>query len=607
MGFSSYLPFVLLLLIPIIILLYLLKQKAEDFTFSSLFLWQETYRNMEATTPWEKLKNNLLMYLQIITVFVLILAIASPYLKKGASNYERVVLVVDTSGSMNTKYDDKQTRFAKAVNDAVNYVENLKEGTYITLLSMDKRTTILAANVTDKVQVVKLLENLKSTDHIGNPEEAIRLIASMAEQWEAYETVVYSDEAIDLSAINGTLIDVNSLGVNGCIDYVSYGEKEGELIVLVKVSNPSPYEFSTDINLYIDDELADIKTITLHANESQVLYFEGLKPEGRLIKAEINEKDYLEKDNIGYALLQDTAIKKVLLVTNQNVFIEKAVSTISGIDLYKTNDIANLTENDAFDLYIFDGVVPKVLPLSGNYIFIYPPESIEGICEISNNLENLMLTTVTHEVSKYMDNYRIGVTKASVYQQPVWAKSFLKADGLSAGYLGDYEGRTIAVLGFDFHNSDFPLQAEFPIFINNLVNQCLKRSIVNSNHLKTGDILEINADPTGSDIVIINPEFQTETLSVSGNSRNYDSLNYAGIYHLSQQVQEKEIQASIIVDFPTAEESVIRQMSEDITENTGNLQVKAVGNRGAKDLRNLCIIGVFLLLCAEWLVYLKRV
>ena len=61
MAVQNMWPLAFLVLIPVIIILYLLKQKAVDTPFSSNLLWQEIYRNLEAKTPFEKLKQNILM------------------------------------------------------------------------------------------------------------------------------------------------------------------------------------------------------------------------------------------------------------------------------------------------------------------------------------------------------------------------------------------------------------------------------------------------------------------------------------------------------------------------------------------------------------------
>ena len=59
MEITNWWPLAFLLLIPVIILLYMLKQKAKEYPFSSSILWKEIYHSVEATKPWEKLKKNI--------------------------------------------------------------------------------------------------------------------------------------------------------------------------------------------------------------------------------------------------------------------------------------------------------------------------------------------------------------------------------------------------------------------------------------------------------------------------------------------------------------------------------------------------------------------
>ena len=44
--------------IPIIIMMYILKQKFEEREISSVYLWQQVLKDIEVNTPWQKLKKN---------------------------------------------------------------------------------------------------------------------------------------------------------------------------------------------------------------------------------------------------------------------------------------------------------------------------------------------------------------------------------------------------------------------------------------------------------------------------------------------------------------------------------------------------------------------
>ena len=153
MHFVNYLPFGLLILVPGIILLYILKQKSEDKDISSLYLWRETYKNIEVSKPWEKLKNNLLMYLQIAVVSGLIFALAGPYIASREGNVDHVVLVFDNSGSMNALYAKGKTRLDTAKKQAVDYVEQLSDNADVTLLSSNQTAKVVLAGAKDKQKV----------------------------------------------------------------------------------------------------------------------------------------------------------------------------------------------------------------------------------------------------------------------------------------------------------------------------------------------------------------------------------------------------------------------------------------------------------------------
>ena len=78
-GIHVWWPLAFLALVPIIILLYFLKQNVKKKDFSAIMLWKEVYHTTEAAKPWEKLRKNLLMILQIITVLLFILALMGPW------------------------------------------------------------------------------------------------------------------------------------------------------------------------------------------------------------------------------------------------------------------------------------------------------------------------------------------------------------------------------------------------------------------------------------------------------------------------------------------------------------------------------------------------
>ena len=79
MNFLAPAGFALGLLIPVIVAFYLLKLRRTEREVSSTYLWRKMVRDVEANAPWQKLKPNLLLLLQLLFLAALILAIVRPF------------------------------------------------------------------------------------------------------------------------------------------------------------------------------------------------------------------------------------------------------------------------------------------------------------------------------------------------------------------------------------------------------------------------------------------------------------------------------------------------------------------------------------------------
>ncbi|HIP73645.1 MAG TPA: hypothetical protein EYH05_19890, partial [Anaerolineae bacterium] len=59
-----------------IILLYMLRLRRREVMVSSTMLWQKLLRDREANAPWQKLRRNLFLFLQLLILAGLVLALA---------------------------------------------------------------------------------------------------------------------------------------------------------------------------------------------------------------------------------------------------------------------------------------------------------------------------------------------------------------------------------------------------------------------------------------------------------------------------------------------------------------------------------------------------
>ena len=86
MNFLNPLGFIALLSVPAIILLYILKQKYKTYEVGSMALWEKVLVQSDGHKWRQKLKKNLLMFLQIAVALLLTAALARPFIEIGRAH-----------------------------------------------------------------------------------------------------------------------------------------------------------------------------------------------------------------------------------------------------------------------------------------------------------------------------------------------------------------------------------------------------------------------------------------------------------------------------------------------------------------------------------------
>ncbi|MCR5608623.1 MAG: VWA domain-containing protein [Lachnospiraceae bacterium] len=596
--FASKWPFLLLLLIPFIIILYILKQKSVDFKVASLYLWKEAFKNNTATKPFQKFKNNLLMYLQIITIIALVLAVATPLLKDVQAVKSQMIVVIDTSASMQRMYDKDNTRLEKAKETAINYIEELNGKSEITVVEMDKAANMVISEERELSKIKKAIKDLSQTNYPGKPGVANNLLETLRSQNEETLITIFSDTAPQIEGKNIMFVDMKSdyLG-NAYVANVNHTETENGYNVLVEVVNEAKDKLSTDINLYGSKGLLKVESVTLEPNKGAYVMFENVENADKYFYAEINEKDSLNIDNIRYDIISNNKTLKTMLVTKQNVFIEKALTTCGNLEVYKTDDVNAI--DDEYDLFVFDGIVPDKLPEQGSILFFNC--TMDGIMDGTYNEKGGIVGVVASEYTKYVENYSFGVNSYYNYNLPKWAMPIMVKGNETIGFAGDYDGRSIAAIGFDLHSSQLPLELEFPILMTQLLERLSAAELVLDSNIEASEPVSINGKLNG-DKIFVKDYLNNKNLKKFDSGRVYYSdTDNMGIYEVSQVADEKTFKDYFSVNFPVSE-------SVDSNETVdSNIATKGIEDiKGDLNLRSYVIYICLLMFLWEWVVYLRR-
>src|SRR5438876_5281322 len=83
-----------------IIALYFLKLRRRPVRVSSTLLWRRSLEDLHVNSLFQRLRRNLLLFLQLLAVALAMLALAGPRIMGTAGQGQRYILVIDNSASM---------------------------------------------------------------------------------------------------------------------------------------------------------------------------------------------------------------------------------------------------------------------------------------------------------------------------------------------------------------------------------------------------------------------------------------------------------------------------------------------------------------------------
>src|SRR5881227_2347040 len=83
-----------------ILLLYFLKLRRRPVQVPSTLLWRRSLEDLHVNSLFQRLRRNLLLFLQLLAVLLAMLALTGPRIRGTTGPGQRYVLAIDTSASM---------------------------------------------------------------------------------------------------------------------------------------------------------------------------------------------------------------------------------------------------------------------------------------------------------------------------------------------------------------------------------------------------------------------------------------------------------------------------------------------------------------------------
>src|SRR5215510_7995713 len=89
--------------VPLLLLLYFLKLRRQEVPISSTLLWKKAIMDMQVNAPFQKLRRNLLLFLQLLILAAVILSLGTPLTRWTQRQSSKRILLIDHSASMNAR------------------------------------------------------------------------------------------------------------------------------------------------------------------------------------------------------------------------------------------------------------------------------------------------------------------------------------------------------------------------------------------------------------------------------------------------------------------------------------------------------------------------
>jgi hypothetical protein len=514
MPFLAPLALAGLVFVPVVIAMYLLKLRRDEAVVPSTLLWQRLVADVEANAPWQRLRRSLLLLLQLLLVVILVFLAARPFVERPAGLAGDLVLVLDTSASMQAT-DVTPNRLDAAKAAAVDALKDLPAGGKVSVIAAGRTARVVANGTSDIGRVRQAIAGIEPTSDIGNLADALRLASALAARSGDAEILVATDAALATPPTGAVEAPIRVLPVgrdtnNQAIVALAVKTAASGLShsAFVSVANLGLELVERQVQVFADGQLRDSRTLRLDPQRrtdvsiddiddpdhpASVVEVRLLGPDGSTTPA-----DALGVDDRAWAIVPPNEQRQVLLVGEPDPYLETALSFLPDTELYfrDGDEWSTLTGLDEYELVIFNRFLPPTLPATPT-LAIAPPRTSD-LGTLTGTLTNPGIGSLdpSDPILRYVDLSTVHIAEAQDLELPAWARSVIPGPaGSPLLYAGSLDGRPAAVLAFEPRRSDLPLQVAFPVLLANL-----------SGELMGGSETPLDAVAPGSPVTLAVPE-----------------------------------------------------------------------------------------------------
>ena len=599
-----------LIAIPILIIIYIIRNKYKEVTAPTTYIWEVAAKFLKRKNPFSRFEHLIALLVQIAAITILSFALAHPVitLKEAADN---IVFVLDASSSMSLEHEGV-TRFDKAKTEIAAKAEKAASGSTYTLILAEKEPRIVCQNVNDLSRFQMYLDSVKCTEESTHIADAIASAQVLFSNGDANLCYLATDQVCE-EMENISYINVSDDEQNFAITALDYKHEAKQINLTGTIIS---YEADTTLNLEILVNDAHFKEISYDVVKGEPFTFATKKFDYNKtvnsVTVRIQNSDGKMDDNTYTVYANDTTVStKVLVVSNSSTYLRAIFSAMPNVT-YQIVSPAAYHETAGYDLYVFDNYSPASLPSSGAVMMFGLSRAVSGSGFLTSSTvtpsggatmaythnESLLYQELTRNTLGNREMILRSYQRYSLYQD---FTTILTCDNIPVVFAGRNEnGQRQVVFAFDLHDSNLPILNDYVALMTNFVGYSNPR-LMNQFDYQIGDKAIIDIPDEVISLSMVSPSGKTEPIRYSGNESFAYVLTQVGTYTMTATYKDGSEKIVRFYSHNDYDES----NPKPLPEHAYSLAVNENTVRGDGLLDNILpiVIAAALFFVGDWILY----
>jgi hypothetical protein len=495
---------------------YIIKMRRRRFEVPFSQLWKRVLEQKDANALWKQLKRLISLLLMLLILGLLLFAALDPTLGAVDRKARSVVILLDASASMKAMDGDdagKHARIDIARQKAKRLIDGMGGGDVAMVMRVDGQATPMSRFSSDGPMLDKIVDGIAASDTpadlpraLGAAADALRdrknplivLVSDGAFPEQQLGQVAWDAKGKTLAAVDLSGIDVRYLPVGHRSENVGiiafnvrrYIANKAAYEVYIEVQNFSQEPAHRTLRLYNGANPVDTRRLDLAPGQRIRQIYEKLPAsDENQLRASLapiegaGGSDPFALDDTAFALLPARKKQKVLMVTEDNLFLEGALLVYDNVDPLKVSPAeyaAKPSMADGMDVVIFDDYTPDVLPPPPASLLFFHPTGEHSPFKIAGELPGPKITEIDegHPVMRWVTMSDVYMDKSNTFaidpKQGETAIAYSVRDPIIAA---KRDGRR-KILAFGFSlpangresATDLPMRVAFPMLLVNTLD-----------------------------------------------------------------------------------------------------------------------------------------